>query len=244
MRRVFLLLLLLLAPAMVQGQGVPAGAPPGAAVPSTNPAPSARATGSGAPVITDPQPGPPQPIAFSHKLHVGTAKLGCNDCHAPSKNGSTVAMPQAGKCMVCHAAVDADKPDIQQLAAAAKSGEPIVWNRVYAVPSFVQFSHKTHMDGGSQCEDCHGQVAQQEVIARVRDISMGGCISCHTAKAAPVGCGTCHELQSWNGSAPDWDADRITLARVGVEAGRHALAAPLGHVAFAELHRYLSTAPL
>ncbi len=245
MRWLFLLLTLL-APVSARAQGVPAGAPPGAAVPSTNPAPSAHATGSGAPVITDPQPGPPQPIPFNHKLHVGTAKLGCNDCHAPSKNGATVAMPQAGKCMICHAAVDADKPDIQQLAAAAKSGEPIVWNRVYAVPSFVQFSHKTHMDTGSQCADCHGDVAQQEVIARVRDISMGGCISCHTAKAAPVGCGTCHELQSLNRHAPYTDVDRVTLARLGLESVHPGLRSRLpgsdSHGGTTGITRYL-TAP-
>ena len=243
MQRLLLLLAVLLAPAaLVRAQGVPAGAPPGAAVPSTNPAPSAKASATGAPVIENPAPGPSQPIPFNHTQHGAAAKLECNDCHAPSKNGNTVAMPQAKQCMTCHTTIDADKPDIQLLAAAAKSGDPIVWNRLYSVPSFVQFSHKVH--SGSGCAACHGQVEQQQVVAKVRDTSMGGCISCHTAQAAPVGCGTCHELQSRNGSRPYWDADRMTLARLGIE--RVHPIPPVSAVpgAFPSLHRFVAASLL
>ncbi len=244
MQRLFRLILLLLAPSAVWAQGVPAGAPPGAAVPSTNPAPSAKASATGAPVIENPQPGPPQPIPFNHTQHGASAKLTCNDCHAPSKNGNTVAMPQAKQCMTCHATVDAEKPDIAQLAAAAKSGDPIVWNRVYSVPSFVQFSHTVH--NGSSCEACHGQVEQQAVVAKVRDSSMGGCISCHAAQGAPVGCGTCHELQSRNGGRQYWDADRKTLARLGLAFSTRPLAQsaiPPRNTA-ASMALYLSSPPL
>ena len=216
MRRLFLMLILLLVPVAARAQDVPAVPSASAPVPSTAPAAGAQATGSGAPTIVSPQLAPAQPIAFNHKQHVNVAKLGCNDCHAPSKNGATVAMPQPAKCMICHAAVASDKPDIQRLAAAAKNNEPIAWVRVYNVPSFVTFSHKTHMDSGSQCEDCHGPVAQRETIALEKDISMGGCVSCHTAKAAPVGCATCHELQSQNKRL--MDADSVMLARLGINA--------------------------
>ncbi len=105
-------------------------------------------------------------------------------------------MPQPAKCMLCHAAIATDKPDIKRIADAARNNEPMQWVRVYRVPSFVNFSHKTHTGSGARCEDCHGPVAERDVIAKEKDLSMGGCISCHTQKAAPTGCDTCHQLNT------------------------------------------------
>ncbi len=156
---------------------------------------------------------PAQPIAFNHKLHIQTAKLACNDCHEPRGNGSAVAMPQPAKCMLCHAAIATDKPDIKRLAEAAKNEEPIAWVRVYRVPSFVTFSHKTHTSAGNTCEECHGPVAERTAIALEKNISMGGCIACHQAKAAPVGCDTCHAAMSKN----DNDAAPALLAHLHLQ---------------------------
>ncbi len=158
---------------------------------------------------------PDQPIPFNHKLHVQTAKAGCNDCHEPSKNGATLAMPQPTKCMLCHAAIATDKPDVQRIAAAAKANENIAWTRVYRVPSFVTFSHKTHTSAGNKCEDCHGDVSNAVAIAPVKDMSMGGCIACHQAKGAPATCDTCHEIQAKNGTSP-FGADAVVLARLHI----------------------------
>lgn len=160
---------------------------------------------------------PDQPIPFNHKLHVQTAKLGCNDCHAPVKTGALLTMPQPDKCMACHVAVATDKPDIKRLAAAYTAKENIAWTRVYRVPSFVTFSHKTHTDAGNKCEDCHGDVANAVAIAPVKDMSMGGCIACHQAKNAPATCDTCHETMSKNGPSP-FGADSVVLARLHLSA--------------------------
>jgi hypothetical protein len=154
-------------------------------------APSAQAA-SAAPVGGAPE----QPLPFSHKIHAGTAKLPCEICHVPSQSGESFRIPQATTCMQCHQAVDTDKPAIQQLAAIAKSGQAIPWVRIYQIPSFVQFSHKTHLDHGNTCQECHGPVAERDQLSKETDISMAGCISCHTAKQAPTGCDTCHVLQT------------------------------------------------
>ena len=163
---------------------------------------------------------PAQPVAFDHKLHTQAAKMTCNDCHAPRGDGTTVAMPQAPKCMVCHTSVAADKPDIQRLATAAKNEDPIAWVRVYRVPSFVTFSHKTH--AGSTCEECHGPVAEQTAISLWKDTHMGTCIACHQAKQAPAGCDTCHAVQSRNGQSP-FAVDGTTLARLRLAGARSVL---------------------
>jgi hypothetical protein len=184
---------------------------PAAATPPTTAAPGTLAS-AGAPTITNPAPAPGQPVAFSHKKHIAEAKMACNDCHEPSRNGSTLAMPQPAKCMLCHAAIATDKPDIKRIADAAQNNQVLQWIRIYQVPSFVTFSHKTHTSAGAQCEECHGPVAQRDAIALEKDVSMGGCISCHTQKAAPTGCDTCHQLNSVHLQAPDAASDAALVA--------------------------------
>lgn len=191
MRQFFLVAVLFCAAFAVGAQDTPSSTPP-----STAPAPGTVASSGGAPTIANPPAGPTQPVAFSHKQHAGAMKLECNFCHAPIASGSALALPQAAKCMQCHAAVATDKPDIKKIADAAQNNQLLPWARVYRVPSFVTFSHKTHTSAGATCADCHGPVAEREVIAREKDLSMGGCISCHTQKNAPTGCDTCHQLNS------------------------------------------------
>jgi Cytochrome c7 and related cytochrome c/Class III cytochrome C family len=204
--RELLLMFVILSGLTVAGHAQDAGSP---APPTAKPTVSTSAVA------------PAQPIAFNHKLHVQTAKMGCNDCHEPRGDGSTVAMPQPAKCMVCHSSVAADKPDIQRLAASAKDEDPISWVRVYRVPSFVTFSHKTHAAAGSKCEECHGPVAERTAIALEKDTSMGSCIACHQAKQAPTSCDTCHAIMSKNGHSP-FEVDAAALARLQIAAAKPA----------------------
>lgn len=157
---------------------------------------------------------PVQPIAFNHKLHVQTAKMTCNNCHEPRGDGSTLALPQPPKCMSCHTSIATDKPEIKRLAEAAKNEDPIQWVRVYRIPSFVTFSHKTH--AGSTCEECHGPVAERTAIAQEKDMNMGSCIACHQTKGAPATCDTCHAVMSRNGHSP-FDVDSTVLARLHIQ---------------------------
>lgn len=189
------LAVLLASTAAVQAQG---GAQ-AAATPAAQPA----ATSASIP------PAPAQPIAFNHKQHMQDAKMSCNDCHEPRGDGSTLAMPQPASCMRCHNTIATDNPDIKRVAEAAKNEDPIQWVRVYRIPSFVTFSHKTH--SAATCAQCHGPVAERTAIALEKDTSMGTCIACHQAKGAPSTCDTCHAIMTKNGRPP-FDADTTVLA--------------------------------
>jgi hypothetical protein len=139
---------------------------------------------------------PVQPLPFSHKTHVGF-QLSCKFCHTNPEPGNLMTLPVAQTCMGCHAAVATGKPAIQQLAALAKSGQPIPWKPVYSVPGFVYWSHRTHLEAGLTCEMCHGNVALMEVMSRTTNVTtMAGCVACHRKKDAPTGCETCHQSQS------------------------------------------------
>ncbi|HEY8996389.1 MAG TPA: cytochrome c3 family protein [Edaphobacter sp.] len=170
------------------------------------------------------KPAPVQPIPFNHKLHAADGKTTCDSCHIPRGDGSTLALPQAASCMKCHNTVATDNPDVKRLAEMAKNEDPIPWVRVYRVPSFVSFSHKTHTDAGSKCEDCHGPVAERTAISQEKETTMAACIGCHTAKGAKATCDTCHAIMSQNGPRPGYnhtnpfDADQRLLARLNAPA--------------------------
>ena len=136
---------------------------------------------------------PDQPIAYSHKVHAGALKLKCAMCHTNPNPGEMMKFPVTATCMQCHTAIKTDSPEIQKVAAAAKENREIKWARVYQIPSYVNFSHRSHMETGSQCSECHADVAVRDQLFKEGDISMGGCMNCHRLKKASIDCTYCHE---------------------------------------------------
>ena len=136
---------------------------------------------------------PEQPLPFSHKAHAGTLKLKCKMCHPNPDPGEAMRIVAASVCMQCHSAIKTDRPAIQKLAAFAKNDRAVPWVRVYEIPSYVNFSHRTHLEAGNACEECHGGVTVRDQLSREGDISMGGCMKCHQAKKVSVDCTFCHE---------------------------------------------------
>lgn len=137
-------------------------------------------------------PAPMQPIPFSHKLHIANG-LRCQNCHTNPDPGNQMTFPAASTCMTCHVTVAKDRPSIMKLAEYAKSNEPIPWARVYQITPGVTWTHRAHLQAGLQCINCHGDVAQLDVMAQTTSVTaMGTCISCHQAHSAPTTCSTCH----------------------------------------------------
>ncbi|MEO8593971.1 MAG: cytochrome c3 family protein [Candidatus Solibacter sp.] len=139
--------------------------------------------------------GPVQPIPFSHKTHVSN-RVACKDCHTNPAPGEAMLIPNADRCMVCHSAVKKDSPAIQKVAEYQSRKEPIPWKRVYTLPDFVDFSHKTHLESGkATCEDCHGQVSELTVMRKLKPANMAFCVDCHRTNQAPNTCKSCHDEQ-------------------------------------------------
>jgi hypothetical protein len=140
---------------------------------------------------------PEQPLPFSHKVHSTAAKLACGDCHpAPVKFGAEMGFPPAATCMACHILIARDKPAIRKLTEMAGAKQPIPWVRVYRLEDFVFFDHRYHLMNQAKCEDCHGAVAEQDVVADdLGATKMIFCQGCHTKTHASGGCGTCHDIR-------------------------------------------------
>jgi hypothetical protein len=136
---------------------------------------------------------PDQPIAFSHKKHVGELELECLTCHTYVEVSIHANVPAVSICMSCHENVATDKPEIQKLTAFWQEKKPIPWAQVYQVKDHVYFSHKRHIIAGLDCSNCHGEVEVMDKIRRVRSLKMGWCVDCHRSKEAPLDCYTCHK---------------------------------------------------
>lgn len=140
---------------------------------------------------------PEQPIAFSHQTHT-EAGVQCLYCHPSALRSLVAGIPSVQKCMGCHAVIATDSPAIQEVAGYWERKEPIPWMRVNAQPDFVFFSHQAHLGASLNCETCHGDVGQMDVIQPVVKMDMGWCLNCHLEQskgkvARLADCLACHK---------------------------------------------------
>lgn len=141
---------------------------------------------------TQTSPGPEQPIPYSHKTHLAMG-LKCANCHTNPDPGEIMGIPPESKCMACHQTVRTESPHIQKLAAYVKDNKPIPWVRIYRIPGYVYFSHRTHTTAGFACQLCHGPVAERDAMRKEVGISMGDCMDCHRRNKASIDCKFCHD---------------------------------------------------
>lgn len=97
---------------------------------------------------------------------------------------------------------DALALDTNRQPIPGKQLQPIVWNRIHTLPSFVYFDHRAHVAVGVACQQCHGPVETMERVRQFSDLSMGWCVNCHRQATregvsgrqvnASTNCSTCH----------------------------------------------------
>jgi hypothetical protein len=126
---------------------------------------------------------PPQPIAYSHKLHAGLKGMDCRYCHRHVEDGPHATVPDADTCMGCHKQVKADSPALKLLRDSYGEGGPdgdaIRWVKVHQLPDYAYFNHAVHVNAGVGCASCHGRVDQMETVRLVEPLSMSWCLDCH-----------------------------------------------------------------
>ncbi len=135
---------------------------------------------------------PAEPVRpFSHKAHGPDEGLGCSDCHVKAEKGEEAGMPpNLKKCMLCHEAMDEQKPGGRRLTDLV--GQAPAWTSVTKLPDEVKFSHKTHLDAKVGCADCHKGIGDSVSITSAVRVDMDSCMACHAEKAKPNDCSTCH----------------------------------------------------
>jgi hypothetical protein len=146
---------------------------------------------------------PVQPIKYSHKLHAGELKIDCQYCHTGVTKGRHALVPSTNICMNCHTLAVKDKPEIIKLTQYYNGNKPIPWKRIHKVPEYAYFDHSVHVNKGIDCESCHGNLREMEVVKQIKPFTMTACLECHREpvkyvpyvadiKTGPENCGACH----------------------------------------------------
>jgi len=137
---------------------------------------------------------PTQPIAFSHALHAGQYEIDCQYCHTGVRIAKSANIPSANICMNCHTHVKTESKEIQKIYKAidwdpetqtyGNDTKPIEWVRVHNLPDLAYFNHAQHVAVGEiECETCHGEIKEMEVVQQYSSLTMGWCINCHRETA-------------------------------------------------------------
>jgi hypothetical protein len=169
-------------------------------------------------------PHPPQPIQFSHSLHVTQNEIACLYCHQSPDRSASATVPSVQTCMNCHEYVGRDLPEVQKVITHWERNEPIAWNKVHDQPDFVHFPHKQHVRYFLDCflntdsanwDQCRLRKRTQPLPAFARAdastaASMETCAQCH----GPVWTmGTAQRVEPLTmGWCVDCHQDRIQLA--------------------------------
>jgi len=137
---------------------------------------------------------PAQPIAFSHKIHAGQFEIDCQYCHTGVRKSKNANIPSPNICMNCHSSIktgtNTGELEIAKIYAALdydpttqKYGpepKPIEWVRVHNLPDLAYFNHSQHVGVAKlECQTCHGEIQEMDVVAQHANLTMGWCISCH-----------------------------------------------------------------
>lgn len=127
---------------------------------------------------------PKQPIAFSHKIHAGQYEIDCKYCHIGVMKGKSATIPSLNICMNCHNQIktgtNTGEREIGKLVDHYNNKKPIEWVRIHNLPDLAYFNHAQHVNvGGIECQTCHGQIQEMDVVRQHSLLTMGWCIDCH-----------------------------------------------------------------
>ncbi len=146
---------------------------------------------------------PQQPVLFSHTLHAGTMAIDCQYCHTGAGKSRHAMVPQVNTCMNCHTVARKTRPEIIKLTQYYTEGKMLPWKRIHKVPDYAYFNHSVHVNKGIECQSCHGNVQEMDVVQQVNAFNMNACLDCHRnapkilanipgIKKGPENCYACH----------------------------------------------------
>lgn len=144
-----------------------------------------------------------QPVAFSHAQHVGEVGLQCRTCHASAYVGEHGGLPPVTTCLQCHDQLFRGTRALHPLHEAARTGQPIRWQAVTALPAVSRFHHGAHTRAGVGCATCHGAVETMKDLARAAPMTMDWCVDCHRQAQDPASASPIRPVTAWQRDLTD-----------------------------------------
>ncbi len=136
----------------------------------------------------------PEPVKFSHKLHVQEQGIACEDCHGEVAESDDLRgrfMPAKDACAECH------EDDAETVITAAwQSYQP---PRV-TIPTFSHATHNEVEGLEGKCERCH---AMTDRAGTARPKLHRTCMECHREEFRDASCKVCHADFADHGPVPD-----------------------------------------
>lgn len=120
-----------------------------------------------------------QPVPFSHQHHAFELGIDCRYCHTSVEKGPMAGVPPTETCMSCHSQIWTNSPLLEPVRESWRTGRPIKWNLLNAVPEFVYFNHSIHIERGINCNTCHGAVQNMHLTWKGQSFTMAWCLKCH-----------------------------------------------------------------
>jgi cytochrome c551/c552/uncharacterized membrane protein YhaH (DUF805 family) len=172
---------------------------------------------------------PTQPIQYSHKIHAGQNGIDCQYCHSGAYKSKTAGVPSANVCMNCHKYIQTGattgKEEIAKIYKAldynpetqeyGNSPKPIEWIRVHNLPDLTYFNHAQHVVAGDvQCQTCHGQIQEMDVVKQYAPLTMKWCIECHKSTEVKMETNPYYE-QIHKKLKEKYKGQKITVDKIG-----------------------------
>lgn len=112
--------------------------------------------------------------------------------------------------------VDGDKLDAATEAAMAMYDKPVEWVRIHNLPDHVYFNHAQHVNAGNvECQTCHGNIQEMEVVAQHAPLSMGWCINCHRETEVDMGNNYYQVYEKYHEDLKSGAMDKVTVEDIG-----------------------------
>lgn len=93
---------------------------------------------------------------------------------------------------------------------------PIEWTRIHNLPDHVYFNHAQHVTVGQvECQTCHGQVQEMEVVQQMSPLSMGWCINCHRQTEVNFNDTYYSAYEDYHKEMKDGDRTKVTVEDIG-----------------------------
>jgi mono/diheme cytochrome c family protein len=188
---------------------------------------------------------PIQPIHYSHRIHAGSNGINCKYCHSAARVSKNAGIPSLNVCMNCHKNISevSDTTATPEHSKAFYDGEiaklynavgwdkatqkytgktqPVKWVRIHNLPDFVYFNHSQHVSvAGIECQTCHGQVQEFELMKQFSPLTMGWCIDCHRKTDVKME-GNEYYTKIHEELSRKYGVDKLTAAQMGgTECGK------------------------
>lgn len=94
---------------------------------------------------------------------------------------------------------------------------PIEWIRVHNLPDHVYFNHAQHVTVGKvECQTCHGDIEEMDVVEQHSPLSMGWCINCHRQTGVKFNDNEYYSSYAdYHEQLKDGSREKVTVADIG-----------------------------